>query len=113
MRVYEEFHGDIRGKDIGSELRRIVFEVKKTKEKMFKILTGYGSTSGKSVSKNAALKSLKRMKSEGIINGYLPGEVKSQLLNETSPFYDDKLKYANIIKNDKDYGNDGIIFIFL
>ena len=113
MRVYEEFHGDIRGKDIGSELRRIVFEVKKTKEKIFKILTGYGSTSGKSVSKNAALKSLKRMKSEGIINGYLPGEVKSQLLNETSPFYDDKLKYANIIKNDKDYGNDGIIFIFL
>lgn len=113
MRVYEEFHGDIRGKDIGSELRKIVFEVKKTKDKMFKILTGYGSTSGKSVSKNYALKSLKKMKSEGIINGYLPGKVKSQLLNETSQFYEDKLKYGSVIKNDKDYGNDGIIFIFL
>lgn len=36
MRVYEEFHGDIRGKDIGSELRKIVFEVKKRRIRCLK-----------------------------------------------------------------------------
>ena len=53
------------------------------------------------------------MKKEGIIKGFLPGEVKTKLLKENDTYYEDKSKYKDIIKNDPDWGNDGIIFIFV
>ena len=51
------------------------------------------------------------MKSEGLIKGFLPGEVKTKLLKQSDYFYEDKLKFVSELKNDPDYGNDGIIFI--
>ena len=68
---------------------------------------------GVSLSKNAAIKSLNKMKKEGVIKGFFPGEVKNLLLNETSNYYSDKQIFSQIVKNDPDYGNDGIIFIFV
>lgn len=109
MKVYREFHGDIRKEDIGKVLRDIV---KKEKEN-FKILTGYGSTSTVSVSKIYALKSLKKMKKEGLIKGYLPGEVKYSSLTEKSDLYENKMRFSKFIKNDCDFGNEGIVYIFI
>ncbi len=109
MKTYKEFHGDIQISDIGKELRRIVSIEKKS----FKILTGYGSTTGASLSKTSALKSLKNMKKEGLIKGYLPGEVKNILLSENSPYYETKLNYESILKSDIDFGNEGFIFVFV
>lgn len=105
---YEQFHGDIQITEIGRELRKLV----KVEKSSFKILTGYGSSTGSSKSKYAALKSLSKMKSEGLIKGYIPGEVKYQLLNSTSLYYEEKMTYGELLKNDSDYGNDGVIFIF-
>lgn len=109
MKTYTEFHGEIPITDIGKRLREIV----KQEKTSFKILTGYGSTSNTSKSKQAAIKSLRKMKSEGLIKGFLPGEVKTKLLKQSDYFYEDKLKFVSELKNDPDYGNDGIIFIFL
>lgn len=109
LTTYTEFHGEISISDIGKRLREIV----KTTKTSFKILTGYGSTSSISKSKQAAIKSLTKMKSEGLIKGFLPGEVKTKLLKQDDYFYDDKLKYGSSIKTDADYGNDGIIFVFV
>lgn len=109
MKTYKDFHGDIPKTEIGKRLREIL----KIEKKSFKILTGYGSTTGKSTSKQAALSSLSRMKKEGLIIGYIPGEVKHQLLTETSSFYQMKQQFETILKTDSDYGNDGIIFIFV
>lgn len=109
MKTYKEFHGDIQISEIGKELRRIV----SVEKKAFKIMTGYGSTSGASQSKVSALKSLKNMKKEGLIKGYLPGEVKNILLNENSPYYETKLTYESQIKSDVDFGNEGVIFVFV
>lgn len=109
MKTYKEFHGDINISDIGKELRKIV----STEKKSFKIMTGYGSTTGNSISKGSALKSLKNMKKEGLIKGYLPGEVKYILLNDNSPYYETKLTYESQIKSDVDFGNEGIIFVFV
>lgn len=53
------------------------------------------------------------MKKEGLIKGYLPGEVKKELLDLSSPYFEDKIKYDKLIKSDSDYGNSGIIFIFV
>lgn len=108
MKTYTEFHGEIDVKNIGKRLRDIC-----KKEKMFKIMTGYGSSSGISLSKNSAIKSLLKMKKEGIVKGFFPGEVKNMLLDEKSIYYEDKLNFSIFVKNDKDYGNDGIIFIFV
>ena len=108
MKTYTEFHGGIEVKNIGKRLREIC-----KKEKMFKIMTGYGSSSGVSLSKNSAIKSLSKMKKEGIIKGFFPGEVKNILLDEKSIYYEDKLIFSNHVKNDNDYGNDGIIFVFV
>ena len=85
--------------DIGKRLREIV----RTTHTSFKILTGYGSPCK---SKQAAITSLSKMKKEGIIKAFLPGEVLTKLLT-------DKVKYQNVIKGDKDFGNDGIIFVFV
>lgn len=109
MNTYKEFHGELPITDIGKRLREIV----KAEKTSFKILTGYGSTSNSSKSKNAAIKSLSKLKNEGLIKGFLPGEVKNKLLTSNDNYYEDKMKFGNKIKNDPDYGNDGIIFIFL
>lgn len=109
MKTYRQFHGEILISEIGKELRDIV----KREKSAFKILTGYGSSSGKSNSKHAALKSLRNMKKQGLIKGYCPGEVKNQLLSDNSPFYETKSLYESVLKNDSDFGNDGIIFVFV
>lgn len=109
MKIYNQFHGDIEINNVGKELRTIV---KKEKDN-FKILTGYGSTCGTSKSKQAVMKSLNKMKKEGLIKGYLPGEIKYQLINDNSYLFEDKMKYSHIIKNDSDFGNEGIIFVFV
>ena len=109
MKTYSQFHGEFLISEIGKELRKIV----KIEKVSFKILTGYGSTSGSSRSKIAVLKSLGKMKKEGLIKAYLPGEIKDQILLDNSPYYNDKLKYESILRSDKDFGNDGIIFVFI
>lgn len=109
MKIYKQFHGDITVSEIGRELRRII----KNEKTAFKILTGYGASTGNSKSKNAALKSLNKMKKEGLVNGFVPGEVKNQLLDSNSPFYETKINYESILKRDSDFGNDGVIFIFI
>ena len=109
MKTYKEFHGEIPINDIGRRLR----EIARIENKSFKILTGYGSSSGKSLSKDAAIKSLKKMKKDNLIKGFLPGEIKNIILKENDYFYLDKVKFINIIKNDPDYGNDVIIFVFM
>ena len=106
MKTYTEFHGKIPIKDIGKRLRDIV----RTTKTSFKILTGYGSTGTASKSKFAAITSLNKMKKEGLIKAFLPGEVLTKLLTSNDPYYEDKQRYQSIIKNDPDYGNDGIIF---
>ena len=109
MKVYKDFHGETLITDIGKRLREIVKEEKND----FKIMTGYGSTCGRSKSKSASLKSLAKMKKEGLIKDYIPGDALSSILTTNSPYYETKQKYHSLIKNDPDYGNDGIIFIFM
>lgn len=109
MKTYTEFHGNILISNIGKELRNIA----KKEKTAFKVLTGYGSTTGYSKSRSAVLKSLASMKKEGIIKGYFPGEIKLQLLTDKSPYYDSKVNYESIVKSDFDYGNEGIIFVFV
>ncbi|MCK9493771.1 MAG: hypothetical protein M0Q00_05335 [Acholeplasmataceae bacterium] len=108
MKTYDIFHGYTLISEIGKELRKIIINEKSS----FKILTGYGSKTGFSKSKQAALRSLAKIKKEGLIKGYFPGEVKDQLLSESSPYYDSKIQFEASVRKDKDYGNDGIIFIF-
>lgn len=109
MKTYQQFHGQIPISEIGKELRQILNQEKHA----FKILTGYGSTGGRSQSKQAALKSLRNMRKSGLIKGYLPGEVKNQLLLDNSPYYETKLNYEKTLKSDPDFGNEGIIFVFV
>ena len=108
MNTYRQFHGEIPISEIGKELRAIA----RSEKSNFKIMTGYGSSGGKSQSKFAALKSLRNMKKEGLIKDYLPGEVRSQALLPSSPHYEAKLIYEQQIKSDSDYGNEGIIYVF-
>lgn len=109
MKTYREFHGEIPISDIGKRLR----EIAKRDNTSFKILTGYGSTSQVSKSKQAAIKSLNKMKKEGLIKGYLPGEIKYKILTQKDCYYEDKITFQDLIKNDPDYGNDGIIFVIM
>lgn len=109
MKLYEQFHGETAITNIGKEIRDIL----KDEQRDFKILTGYGSISNICLSKQAAIKSLTKLKKEGRIKGFLPGEIKYQVIDNKSPYFEDKSKYVNRIKSDKDYGNEGVIFVFV
>ncbi|MCQ2554348.1 MAG: hypothetical protein MJ171_01695 [Clostridia bacterium] len=109
MKQYD-FHGSIPIDQIGKELRAIAM-----RRENFKILTGYGSTSGVSRSKDAALKSLKNMRAQGIIKAYLPAEKCTELLSHGDPYLEIKQRYKDVLSQDRDarIGNDGIIFVFV
>ena len=62
MKTYDIFHGYTLISEIGKELRKIIINEKSS----FKILTGYGSKTGFSKSKQAALRSLAKIKKEGL-----------------------------------------------
>lgn len=109
MRVYREFHGNIHLSRIDFELRRVVRENKKP----FKILTGYGSKTGSSSSKDYVIRGLNKLKNEKLIKGFIPGDVTKTILYPEDDHYLDKLNYLHLIKNDKDYSNSGIIFVII
>ena len=95
--------------DIGKRLREIA-----KREASFKIMTGYGSSSGKCRSKKAALNSLKKMRQEGLIAAYIPGEKVTELIADSNdPYRDVKSRYNDILRKDRDAGNDGVIFVFV
>lgn len=110
MKLYD-FHGTIPEKEIGKELRMIARGSKED----FKILTGYGSTTEICKSKAMAIKSLRKMRQEGIIKAFLPAETFTNLLWDNDEFYDVKMVYQKRIIGDKDarIGNDGVIFVFV
>lgn len=109
MKTYD-FHGSINPSEIGKEIRTIC----KKEKTSFKLLTGYGSTSGTSKSKSAALMSLSKLKKENIVKDYFSGDVLAKLqTNENSYEYKIKQEYGRRLNRDRDYGNDGVIFVFL
>ena len=110
MTLYD-FHGNIPPDEVGKELRSIV---RKTGTD-FKVLTGYGSHNGICRSKEKALKSLRRMRREGLIKGFLPAEFFTEIVYSSDEFYDAKMNYRHRIERDRDarYGNEGVIFVFV
>lgn len=107
MKTYD-FYGSILTTEIGRELRAIC----KKESKSFKLLTGYGSTSGIANSKHAAIKSLRKMRKEGLIKDFFSGEVLTDLQTNVNGYeYEVKNKYTQTYKNDKDCGNKGVIFV--
>ncbi len=85
--------GILKLKNVGESLREIC-----KSEKMFKIMTGYRSLSSLSKCKNAALKSLSKMKNDRVIKGYFPSEVKNMLLDSNLIYYEDKQNFRNFVK---------------
>ena len=110
MKLYD-FHGSVPSNEIGKQLRAIVSGSKSD----FKVLTGYGSQSGTCRSKDSALKSLRRMRREGLIKGFLPAEFYTEIVYSSDEFYDAKINYRHRIERDADarYGNEGVIFVFV
>ena len=109
MRQYSEFHGEMPAKMIGKRLREIA-----AKEQVFKIVTGYGSSSGIQKSKQAALKALSNMVKEGVIAAYLPAEKVFEVsVNENDIYYKARTTYENILREDNDKGNEGVIYVFV
>lgn len=110
MKLYD-FHGSIPPNEVGKELRTIVRSCKSD----FKVLTGYGSRSGICKSKEIVLKSLYKMLNEGLIKGFLPAELFTEIVYSTDKFYDVKMNYRRRIEGDRDakHGNEGVIFVFV
>ncbi|MCF0150395.1 MAG: hypothetical protein HUJ80_03185 [Firmicutes bacterium] len=106
-----DLHGTVEQDQIGKKLR----EYASSGESEFKILTGYGSTSGKCQSKATALRVLGKMKREGLIKAYLPAEKCKAVLWTTDSFYETKQQYQKRLASDRDaqIGNDGVIFVFV
>lgn len=78
--------------------------------KIIKVIHGYGSTGVGGSIKKMVHSYLKRIKSEGIIKDFLPGEAVKELMG----FDQTITKYRAYIKDDHDFkiGNPGITYIF-
>jgi len=79
------------------------------KEKVIKIIHGYGSSGVGGKIKVTVHKSLKKKLSNHEIKAYIPGESLRSMMG----FVDVIQKYKHLIKNDSDYKkcNDGITYI--
>lgn len=110
MKLYN-FHGTVPPDEVGKKLRDIV----RGSRSDFKVLTGYGSQSGICRSKMMALKALRKMRKEGLIKGFLPAEIFTEIVYSANEFYDVKMNYRHRIEMDRDarYGNEGVIFVFV
>ena len=107
MKIYDEFHGETQINAIGKRLREIV----KIEKRSFKVVTGHGSSTGVSRSKSAALRSLGKMKKEGLVKGFFPGD--SVNISKKDQYYQDRQTFSGLVNGDKDYFNPGIIFVFV
>jgi len=81
------------------------------KDKVIKIVHGYGSSGIGGSIKIAVHKSLRSKVSSGEIKAFIPGEAFSEMMG-----FDEAIKnYGNLIQSDSDYKkmNDGITYIIL
>jgi hypothetical protein len=81
------------------------------KDKVIKIVHGYGSSGQGGAIKKFVHNSLRNRVRQGEIKAYIPGEAFAQPMG-----FDEMIQtYSQLIKSDSDYGkaNDGITFVIL
>ena len=81
------------------------------KDKVIKIVHGYGSSGVGGSIKTSVHKSLRSKVSSGEIKAFIPGEAFAEMMG-----YDEVIKtYGKLIKSDSDYKkmNDGITYVIL
>lgn len=94
--------------EAGNRLRDIL-RLSKGKEKVIKIIHGYGSSGTGGIIKRGVHKTLQQLQNNGQIRAYIPGESFDRLMG-----FDEIIRtYSHLIKHDSDYkkGNDGITYI--
>ena len=94
--------------EAGNRLAEIL-RFSKGKEKVIKIVHGYGSSGVGGVIKEVVHRSLQKKINEGQIKAYIPGESLSKMMG-----FDEIIRtYNHLIKHESDYkkGNDGITYI--
>jgi hypothetical protein len=96
--------------EAGRRLQQIIRE-NQGREKVIKIVHGYGSSGVGGSIKALVHKSLRNKLKKQEIKGFIPGEAFESLMG-----FDETIKtYQHLISNDKDYrkSNDGITYIIL
>jgi hypothetical protein len=96
--------------EAGRRLSQIIRE-NQGREKVIKIIHGYGSTGVGGSIKALVHKSLRNRLKKNEIKGFIPGEAFGSLMG-----FDEIIKtYQHLISNDHDYrkSNDGITYIIL
>jgi hypothetical protein len=81
----------------------------KNREKIIKIVHGYGSTGVGGGIKEAVRQHLSNLKSQGLIQAYVPGEAFGQMMG-----FDSEIKtFKSLLEKDEDYkkSNPGITYI--
>ena len=97
--------------DAGKKLATAIKEAKINKEKVIKIIHGYGSHGVGGSIKIAVRKSLLKRQTNNEIKAYIPGEAFTNLMG-----FDDVIReYKDLIQHDSDYNkmNDGITYVIL
>lgn len=97
--------------EAGKRLALAIRESKLNKEKVIKILHGYGSHGVGGSIKIAVRKSLNKRVANKEIKAYIPGEAFFNLMG-----FDETIRqYNDLIKNDSDYKkmNEGITYVIL
>jgi hypothetical protein len=81
----------------------------KSKQKIVKVIHGYGSSGTGGAIKKAVHQTLKQMKQQKWIKDYIPGEG----FDLQSGFSSSIHMYKELLKSDRDYGksNDGITYV--
>ena len=111
MKIYDIKSDMPNVNDAGKRLANAIKESKSNKEKVIKILHGYGSHGIGGGKKVALIKSLHKRQKNNEIKAYIPGEAFANLMG-----FDDVIReYKDLIQHDSDYNkmNDGITYVIL
>jgi len=111
MKIYDIKSDMPNVSDAGKRLASTIKDALVNKEKVIKILHGYGSHGVGGSIKIAVRKSLSKKMKTNEIKAYIPGEAFASLMG-----FDEVIReYKDLIKNDSDYNkmNDGITYVIL
>ena len=105
---YDLHPSGARVDDAVAQLNRIISSARGGRDRLFAVITGYGSSGGTAMIKGAVLASCRRYRRQNHIRGFLDGEFAGDIFSPQYLSFPDAALIPNFYKR---FPNPGIVFI--
>ena len=105
---YDLHPSGARVDDAVAQLNRIISSARGGRDRLFAVITGYGSSGGTAMIKGAVLAACRRYRRQNHIRGFLDGEFAGDIFSPQYLSFPDAALIPNFYKR---FPNPGIVFI--